>query len=280
MSFHEVPADLVLHEHWIKLISRKDWVPNSTSNYSVICSKHLVAADFKDNTKIRQLKKGAVPSVFEGYPSYMKPEPPNVRRDARVRKRALELDREEGPANKERNTTKTASIGDPQPVESTAEITEASVDVVQPSIGPACVSATATVQLCPAAASSTHASPAHFEASAKRSFASQTEKMRTSSCGFVDRRKWRAKERALWLQIERLKETVDRYREELRKLKEDNPVNVSLGVVAGAEQKNVKAAFTLDQVTNYSRKKPTWSETTVRYCIILRNLSTKAYKYV
>lgn len=94
MSFHEVQPDLVSCEQWIKLILRQDWVPNSTSNYSVVCSKHFVAADFKDNTKIRQLKKGAVPSAFEGYPSYMKPAPPKVRRDIRVWKRALEPNRE------------------------------------------------------------------------------------------------------------------------------------------------------------------------------------------
>lgn len=68
--FYEILADLELHRQWIKVISRKDWEPNSTSNYSVVCSEHFTASDFKENSKICQLKKEAVPSVFLSYPSY------------------------------------------------------------------------------------------------------------------------------------------------------------------------------------------------------------------
>ncbi|KAH7965348.1 hypothetical protein HPB49_006266 [Dermacentor silvarum] len=40
------------------------------------------------------------------------------------------------------------------------------------------------------------------------------------------------------------------------------------------------ARILLDQVKNYSRKKPQWSETTIRHCIVLHSLSAKAYEYL
>ncbi|KAG0413077.1 hypothetical protein HPB47_009789 [Ixodes persulcatus] len=193
------------HRRWIKMISRKDWEPNTTSNYSVVCSKHFVSSDFKENTKIRQLKKGAVPSVFAGYPSYI-PAP----------------------------TSSRASMS-PTPVSHIAGREE-------------------SIPKRTAAASSNSSAMVDAQSFAKRAFATQTEKTRTSSSGFVERRKWRAKEQALRLQISKLKETVDKYKEELRKLKEDCNVSTSLDVVAGAEQKNVRAVFLLDQITNYNSK--------------------------
>lgn len=64
VSFHEIPSDSGLRELWLKSIAREDWVPNVTSNYSVVCSLHFRESDFRDNIKKRLLKPGAVPSVF------------------------------------------------------------------------------------------------------------------------------------------------------------------------------------------------------------------------
>lgn len=36
----------------------------------------------------------------------------------------------------------------------------------------------------------------------------------------------------------------------------------------------------LNQVMKYRKKRPAWSQLMVRYYIILRNLSTKAYEYL
>ncbi|KAH7977477.1 hypothetical protein HPB49_001858 [Dermacentor silvarum] len=125
----------------------------------------------------------------------------------------------------------------------------------------------------------TEALPHRTAAFVKRTFSTQTERTLSSST-FVDRRKQRAKEKALRLQIVRLQQTVDSYKEQLRKLKEDCNVSAFVDVVADAHQNKANAVFIVDQVINYGRKRPTWSETTVRYCVILRNLSTKAYEYV
>lgn len=275
VSFHEVPADVVLRQKWIKMISRKDWEPNTTSNYSVVCSKHFVSSDFKENTKIRQLKKGAVPSVFAGYPSYMCSAPPKQCRDESSRKRALQPDYDKNRTVKRAQKT-TADTGDAHLVDCTEDSVRASVcdEHVQLTVTSACASPAPTssrASMSPtpvshiagreesipkrtAAASSNSSAMVDAQSFAKRAFATQTEKTRTSSSGFVERRKWRAKEQALRLQISRLKETVDKYKEELRKLKEDCNVSTFLDVVAGAEQKNVRAVFLLDQITNYNSK--------------------------
>ncbi|KAH6920219.1 hypothetical protein HPB50_028792 [Hyalomma asiaticum] len=74
ISFHEIPADEALREQWLKEIKRDDWVPNTTSNCSRVCSRHFKEADFAEG-KRRRLKKSIVPSLFPEYPSYMRPQP-------------------------------------------------------------------------------------------------------------------------------------------------------------------------------------------------------------
>lgn len=64
LSFHEIPADWDLRESWIRAIGRDNWVPNTTSNYSKVCSKHFKETDFIEG-KRRRLVKGVIPSVFE-----------------------------------------------------------------------------------------------------------------------------------------------------------------------------------------------------------------------
>lgn len=90
VSFHEIPADVVSREQWLKAISRKDWQPNTTSNYSVVCSNHFKNSCFKTTTKTRRLIQGAVPTKFEGYPSYMKPASAKQRSTQSVNKRKRE----------------------------------------------------------------------------------------------------------------------------------------------------------------------------------------------
>ncbi|KAH7981708.1 hypothetical protein HPB52_000733 [Rhipicephalus sanguineus] len=55
-------------QQWIKAIRRDDWVPNTTSNYSRVCSKHFRETDFTEG-KRRRMKKGVIPTVFPDYPS-------------------------------------------------------------------------------------------------------------------------------------------------------------------------------------------------------------------
>ncbi|KAH7941054.1 hypothetical protein HPB49_009695 [Dermacentor silvarum] len=89
-----------------------------------------------------------------------------------------------------------------------------------------------------------------------------------------------ARERALKAKNERLSKTVDSFTQELVKLKEAAHVSALIEVTSDAEKGNLKARLIVDQVKNYKKKRPQWSETTLRHSIILRNLSTKAYEYL
>ncbi|KAH6919552.1 hypothetical protein HPB50_029468 [Hyalomma asiaticum] len=44
-----------------------------------------------------------------------------------------------------------------------------------------------------------------------------------------------------------------------------------------AKEKDLSAVLLLNQITNFRRKKPTWTEDVVRHCVILRHLSTKKF---
>ncbi|KAH8028864.1 hypothetical protein HPB51_019995 [Rhipicephalus microplus] len=86
-SFHEIPSDPELRAKWLKVISRDDWTPNSTSCYSTVCSRRFDSSDFKKGCKIHKLKKDTVFSMFEAYPPHLQPPKKRERTDASVRKR-------------------------------------------------------------------------------------------------------------------------------------------------------------------------------------------------
>lgn len=212
VSFHEIPADLELRQRWQKVISRKNWEPNTTSNYSVVCSKHFVGSDFRENTKIRQLNKRALPSVFTCYPLYMKPALAKVRSDASSRKRAVQLDCGQEKDRKKRKAVTATTFDENEdpgcPGVALLAVARAAFTLTK---RPACSNAALTLSgtVC-AVATSVHTKvlPHRTAAFAKRTFSTQTERTLSAS-SFVDRRKQRAKEKALQIQIVRLQQTVD-----------------------------------------------------------------------
>ncbi|XP_040067999.1 uncharacterized protein LOC120836169 [Ixodes scapularis] len=96
----------------------------------------------------------------------------------------------------------------------------------------------------------------------------------------VEQMKWRRKERDLKAQIRRLRQTVDKYKQELEKLKEDCYVSVFLNIREKANEKDLQASILFEQTQNFQKKKPTRTELTVRHAVILRNLSTRAYEHM
>ncbi|KAG0432854.1 hypothetical protein HPB47_020456 [Ixodes persulcatus] len=101
-----------------------------------------------------------------------------------------------------------------------------------------------------------------------------------SAVSVVERQKWRRRERNLKAQVDRLKQTVDKYKEELKNLKEDCHLSAFGKVIESANEKHLGASFLLDQVVNFSKIRPTWSEITVRHSILLRSLSARAYEHI
>ncbi|XP_064482840.1 uncharacterized protein LOC135395673 [Ornithodoros turicata] len=92
--------------------------------------------------------------------------------------------------------------------------------------------------------------------------------------------KWVRKTRDLRKRIERLERIVDSYKTELKKLKEDDDVDTFQYMKNRAAESNPQAMFLMDQVRNFKKKSPRWSEDTLRHSIVLRHLSTRAYKHV
>lgn len=150
------------------------------------------------------MKKGAVASVFEGYPSYIMAAPTRVRGDGSSRKRPLQLGCDnDRTANKCRKSAATGNINNTRPVDSTAESADDSVaDAhMQSTVVPSCgspidassshpmsytVRKKQSIAECTAAAGK-DTSAIFFEAPALRrpAFATQTERSRTASSGLV-----------------------------------------------------------------------------------------------
>lgn len=336
VSFHEIPSDRSLRELWLKSISREDWVPNDTSNYSVVCSLHFRESDFRENVKKRLLKPGAVPSVFSELTSCAGQTEARSRTDRRIRKRKREASL---TCAEERPATGSVHDGDIESVGSNdqhgsfdlvreltdgthdhGEVTNAArsvdyaftsasnqgADVVSaapvlstggyPTLGVEGQGSTATEWFDnePGCQKSTNdpkdrlvQAPGKVECRvrrksvyAKRSRATQTLAKPSSSLLYLERKRWREMERALRRKNERLTRTVDAYKQELQKLRDESCAAAFLEVASDAERGDAKALLLLDQVKNYKKKKPQWSETTIRHCIVIRNLSAKAYEYL
>ncbi|KAH6944466.1 hypothetical protein HPB50_003290 [Hyalomma asiaticum] len=238
--------------------SRKDQQPNSTSNYSAVCSLRFLNADFPGDTKRRMLKPGTVPSVF---PSYLRPalsKPRSVR--SRAKRKC------EGSPTK---STSNGVSGNITRVCSTQKIvsdTTSSVDCMDvPVSDNSSVAFQDYMQQCCASRASENSKERTESNSAEkllhpdqtayamRSFGTQTNEI-SSSAAFLQSKKWRAKEKALKAQNERLRSTVDAYKKELERLKEQCHISKFLHVVRDSELAYTKAKIILDQ--KYSEKIP------------------------
>ena len=76
-SVKAFPSDESSRAAWVKVLQRKDTVDIQNGG---VCEKHFLNSDFLDDpfkrtgqTRVnRRLKKGAVPSIFDNYPTYAK----------------------------------------------------------------------------------------------------------------------------------------------------------------------------------------------------------------
>ncbi|KAH7976485.1 hypothetical protein HPB52_014486 [Rhipicephalus sanguineus] len=192
ISFHAIPSDPELRAKWLKVISRDDWTPNTTSCYST-------------GYKIRKLKKYAVSSIFEEYPAYLQPPKNRERSDASVGKREA-----------------AAPVNTPPPKR---RAVESQLSLLSMTCRPS------------------------------------TSPLKSLDCSATElplRLENGARERCITKTVQRLKNTVDKYNEELRKLKEECYVSAFLQVVEEAKEKDLAASILVEQVQNFAKKKPTW----------------------
>ncbi|KAH6938940.1 hypothetical protein HPB50_015051 [Hyalomma asiaticum] len=266
ISFHEIPSDPELRAKWLKVISRDDWTPNTTSCYSTVCSRHFGSSDFKEGSKIRKLKKDAVPSIFEEYPPYLQPPKKRERSDASVRKREAAAPVNTPPRKRRAVESQLETLSLPGNDLRSVDVASQELSLMD------CTASELPLPL------ENGASERCTTATVQVDRAVQVSSL--SSVSAMDKRKWRRKERDLNGRIERLKNTVDKYKQELQKLKEECYVSAFLQVVEKAKEKDLAASILVEQVQNFAKKKPTWSELTVRHAVVLRNLSTRAYEHV
>ncbi|KAH7933921.1 hypothetical protein HPB49_019155 [Dermacentor silvarum] len=260
VSFHEIPAESTLREAWIRAIDRPDWTPNVSSNYSRVCSKHFKDEDFTNGQR-RRLKKGIVPALF--------PE-----RSSKVLRAPAAESTIEHIGHSESELTQSKEMNNSASVPETPMELERSTEKEQRAQSS---SIAVQEQLC--------APPRAFDEEADNNSdivvqeAQMDEEEESCSLYANEKAKWLRKEREMKRKIDRLQNTVDRYKSELEKVKEDcNFADMSY-IRQQAKQKDTSAVFLWNQIINFRRKKPTWSEDVVRHCIILRHLSTKAYEH-
>uniref|UniRef100_A0A147BB70 Putative transposase protein n=2 Tax=Ixodes ricinus TaxID=34613 RepID=A0A147BB70_IXORI len=315
LSFHDIPADEELSKKWILVIRRDNWTPNTTSNYSKVCSKHFKETDFLEG-KYRRLKKGVVPSVFECYPLYLQPKSTKERVSSSIKKRSLCSDTAPQKILKMSDGTRCVQQGDPQhtpsdplptsaeplptPLEPSSTLSEHPPVPSEP-LPTSSRSSTARRATGIEPADWTGADSVEFEVVTPKCLEVPVDTVnqflqdgvpttkdqethadcRTAPSSLVlERRKWKRKERDLKKQVERLRTTVDSYKEELRKLREDCHFADLSYIKEQAAEKQHSAIFLLEQISNFSRKRPCWSEETIRHSIVLRHLSTKLYEHI
>ncbi|KAG0420086.1 hypothetical protein HPB47_003686 [Ixodes persulcatus] len=85
VSYHQFPSDEELCSKWKKNVSRENLVINDKSASTVVCSKHFTENDYVPGYRIRKLRPGVVPTVFDQYPSYMVPATKRPRKEPAAR---------------------------------------------------------------------------------------------------------------------------------------------------------------------------------------------------
>ncbi|KAH8025865.1 hypothetical protein HPB51_013464 [Rhipicephalus microplus] len=108
----------------------------------------------------------------------------------------------------------------------------------------------------------------------------QVDNRSTSSVLVAEKAKWKRKEKELRSQLLRLQQTVDKYKMELKKLHEDALVADVSFIKERAKDKEPAALFLIDQIENFKKRRPSWSEETTRRCVVLRHLSRRAYEQI
>ncbi|KAH8024859.1 hypothetical protein HPB51_001772 [Rhipicephalus microplus] len=108
----------------------------------------------------------------------------------------------------------------------------------------------------------------------------QVDNRSTLSVLVAEKAKWRRKEKVLRSQLLRQQQTVDNYKMELKRLREDALVADVSFIKERAKEKEPAALFLIDQIENFKKKRPSWPEETTRRCVVLMHLSTRAYEHI
>lgn len=245
ISFHEFPADLELNSAWLKAISRKDFAPNDISNSSKVCGYHFKDSDFLQFPTRRCLKKGSIPTVFNGYPTYkLIPQ--------KSERRVLKRKKEGNQSLRSKKLRASSPFSDNEAANVLINLASSSYD--------------AAIQSTP---------DKEFN-----SIGTQTK----TNCNFIANQRVEIKRLRRLLtrrnkQIESLQKKLQENSKKLEYFEKNIFVqNVDkMQVLYDDGLANKQIEFTLSQLPNFNKKTPRWSDTIIRECVLLHASSPKGY---
>uniref|UniRef100_A0A147BCL3 THAP-type domain-containing protein n=1 Tax=Ixodes ricinus TaxID=34613 RepID=A0A147BCL3_IXORI len=295
LSHHEIPSYLELRARWLAVINREGWQP---SCYSKVCSLHFEASDFVEG-KRRRLKKGVVPSIFlDDQASLIAALKDKIRRkcsgsdgtSASAKTRRLDADSPvttNSPvttdsavmANSPVTTNSLVMTDDPMMINS--HVTTSSPEMTNSS---AFILGVEYVEESPGSFGPPgilldrpegQATEVRF---ADKSMQADFRGIQAQT--YPERRKWARQIKDLNVQVERLRNTAESYKRDLQEVMEDTDVATFLTIREEAKEGRTAAAFLMDQVTNFYRRCPRWTDDTVRHCARLRDVSALVYEHI
>lgn len=301
LSYHEIPSDLELRARWLAVINREGWQP---SCYSKVCSLHFEASDFVEG-KRRRLKKGVVPSVFLGdQPSLVAVLKDKIRRkcggsdstSALAKTRRLDADSlvtTNIPVTASSPVMTNSAVTANSPVTTNGPVTTdvpMTINSHETTNDPEMTNNSAFILGIEHAEDSPGSlrppgiflDPPDGQA-VEVQFADksmQVDFRGAEAPTNLKRRKWARQIKNLKVQVERLRNTAESYKRDLQEVMENMDVATFLTIREQAKEGRTAAAFLMDQVTNFYKRCPRWTDDTVRHCARLRDVSVLAYEHI
>ncbi|KAL3245355.1 hypothetical protein MRX96_046990 [Rhipicephalus microplus] len=236
------------------------WVPSDRSS---VCSLHFTENDYKKGTKLRMLLPTAIPTVFPNYPSYMqKPRAPRIRKWPR---------RKVPDGGSSACAKKSARNG---PDQSRHEDVEPDLFGDQKHVAPSGSSDGTWDCSLPA--------DSMFQTSSCTDKMSQTDldlKRMTEDAKKTTNHLQRKISR-LSKSLQTLQSQHDTVRERLQAFESNKKIACFVSVLRAADEGHNTAEFTKNQVSNFASKKPAYTESILRECVLWKACSNKRYEYV
>ena len=105
----------------------------------------------------------------------------------------------------------------------------------------------------------------------------QVDVIRTKTMSDINKHKLRASH--CLDKVQKLQQELDNCKRELYMLQDDCFISEIKRVIKDAEENNPTAVLIRDIIENYTKKRPKYSDMTIRHAIIWRSISTKGYEY-
>ncbi|KAJ1528983.1 hypothetical protein ONE63_007350 [Megalurothrips usitatus] len=288
VALHELPSEEGPRRQWADVITvlagevrTPEW---RTVNYTV-CSGHFQPADYRDDTRFRTLRPGAIPSVLG----------PRGRRQQRGRRGnrrvaanvALPAPAVDVQADGARDEEVPGDAA-PAPVVAATTVAPAGFPVTAAVVGPefderdlelavieAAATATPVVEQCPSGKEVPPPPPPPPPRP-------RTPRLRPPSPG-TGLQSARRVSRAMAMRLGRWEARIARLQktvwEARKKEVPRRPEAVAFDtVLLQADRGDVRAQFLVEQVTNFGKKKPRWSEPFIRECVLLQAVSGPTYE--